>query len=376
VIRMMVILGLMSLALAAMSSASETATEIGVGTGCTENLFNDSTAVKDSYVSPYINFNLYPSSSIELSLSGAYTAYREVSDLSYTAARGGVTFVSVSENRPLSIYLSSAVSLRRYGDLYSDYNFMQANASASVRYRLAGNIHLRTGGVFSSSVYSNLETGDNVGYGVFSGINLNFPGSNTLDIEGGLDITSFTGLASSEARGWRHSVPDNEPDSSLADQLQTAYFSLRFSRPLGKYTGINIEYAARFFAGGNEVATYGLTLNNLSPWTAFWEGQAVSSEIKSFIIPNMILTAGASFRKAEYMDALEKDATSEEEIYYLQSRRDERWQSYLGIQRPFVISPGRILSPSINISYVDNQSTHLYYDYSSMSLSFIINLQF
>jgi len=372
----MLILGLMAFFCATAISATETATEIGVGGGCTENLFNDSTDVSDSYISPYINFNIYPSSSIELSLSGAYTGYREISDLSFTAARAGLTYVGVNEQRPISLYVSGTFSMRRYGALYSDYNYMQTNASAAIRYRLGDHVHLRTGGALSSSVYSNAETGDNIGYGVFAGINLGFLESNTLDFEGGFDLTRFSGLTDSEVRGWRHSVETNDPDSMLADQLQTFYISARFSRPLGNSTGINLEYAARYFAGENNVATYGLTLNNLSPWTAFWEGQSISSEIKSFIIPNTVLTAGASFRRAVFMDALEQDLASEEESYYLQGREDDRIQGYIGIQKPFVIGPGRILSPSINVSYVNNQSTHPYYDYSSTAISLLINLQF
>ncbi len=372
-IRAAIILGLVFL-ISLPAIGAETATEFGIGTGYTDNLFNDSTGVTDSYTSPYLGVSFYPSSSIEISFSGIYTAFSEAADLSSVNAGGTITYVSAGDNRPISFYLSAGSTVRRYGDLYRDYDAMQSSFSAVTRFRLSPKLHLKLGGAFSSNDFDNSVTGDNHGFGAFGGVNGGLWGSNTIDIEGGVDFTSFESLDSSSVMGWRNTSSSSNTD--IENDLQTAYISVRLSRPLGSHTGIAVEYAARSFIGSENVVTYGLTLDNLSPWTAFWEGQAISAEVKSFIIPNFIVNTGVRYQQARFMDALELDNTGETESYSLQTREDDRMQTSLSLQRPIVIGNGRILRPTINISYIDNNSTHPYYDYEAMSMSLTLDFQF
>jgi hypothetical protein len=376
VLKRLILLGLTTAIIWSPVNGADTATDFGLGAGYTDNLFNDSTAVHDSYTSPYLNLKLYPTSSMEIGLSGAYHAYRENVDLSSLTAGGSLTLVKVDENQPLSLFFSAGGSLQKFGELYRDYDHFQSDLSASARYRIASKVQLKIGGVFSSSVYSNSAAGDNYGYGAFVGLNSSFWGSNTIDIEGGVDLTRFTGLENSSntaVRGWRSMMTES---STLETDLQTAYVSLRYSRALGNSSGLSLEYAARTFIGNETVATYGLTIDNLSPWTSFWEGQAVSAEIKTFLLPGFIVTGGGRYRNAQFMDALEADNTADEVTYTLQSREDDQVQAYFGLKRPFVVAPGRILSPTLNLSYIDNSSTHPFYDFSSFGAALSLNLQF
>jgi hypothetical protein len=318
---------------------------------------------------------IYPSSSVEISLGGQYSAYSDVSDLSTLYGSANIAYVKADLESPLSVYLSTGVSGLDYGQIYSVYDHLQFGASAALRYAVSPKVHVTIGGDLLISDYANAETGDNRGVGIYGGINAGFGGVNTINIEAGGEVTEFTGLDNLFGNGggpW-----SDFPE--LENKLQTIYGSARFSRPLGEHTGIGVEYAFRSFVGDDDVVTYGLSLDNLSPWTAFWEGQAVSANIKSYLLPGFILTAAFQYRYAEYMDALETDDIMGPETaddLSLRSREDDRYQGTFGLSRPISLRAGGIITPSLTITYTDNVSSLTFYDYSSLAVSASVNVSF
>jgi hypothetical protein len=347
--------------------AAETSMNFGMTGGYIDNLFLDSGKIHDSYTTPYLSVRLYPSSSLELVANGSYTGYRETPDLGSILLGGSVSYVMMNDNQPFSLLASCDLSARRYGDLYRNYDNIHAGASLIVRYRLTGQAFLKAGAALTSNEYTNTSTGNNRGYGLFTGLTATILGSNSLDLEAGYDRTQFPNLAADVSRRQMMHVDDPETE----EQLRTVYYSFRLSRPMASHTGIGLQYAARRFVGDNNAITYGLSLDNLSPWTAFWEGQAISADIKSFVIPNIILTSSAEYRDISFMDALESSSDS----YYIRSRSDHRTTASLAIARPIVIRPGSILQPSISAEYIANRSTDPFSDYNSFSIALTLGLQ-
>jgi hypothetical protein len=348
--------------------AAETSVGLGMTGGFTDNLFSDSGSIHDSYTTPYVSFNLYPSSSVELAANASYTAYRQVPDLGSYMVGGSVSYIKSDDARPFSFFTSGEISTRRYGELYRDYDNIHAGASLTARYRIGTQVFLKAGAALSSNEYINAATGSNRGYGVFAGLTTTLPGSNSLDIEAGYDLTQFPNLTGDVSR--RQIMRTVDPTAEK--NLRTFYYSFRWSRPLASHTGIGLSYAARQFAGDNNAVTYGLTLDNLSPWTAFWEGQAMSADIKSYILPNFIMTSSAEYRDISFMDALE---TSGDESY-VRARADRRTTVSLSVARPIVIQPGTILQPTVVGGYIANNSTDPMYDYDTFSVSVTLGMQF
>jgi hypothetical protein len=359
----------------AASVPAETSFEFGLNTGYTDNLFNDSTKILDSYTAPYAGFKVYPSSSVEISATGQYTTYNDIPDLGSLYGSGNITYVKADNNHPLSFFLSTSVSIKDYGELYCVYDNMHWGASAKLGYRLSPYLHLITGGDVLIGNYSNSATGDNRGFGFYTGINATLPGKNTIDIEGGAEFTAFDGLETlyRSGTGPRSELPD------LKNELQTFYSSARFSRPIGKSTELNVEYAFRSFIGDDDVVTYGLSLDNLSPWTAFWEGQEVSANLKSKIIAGFEISTAFQYRQSRYMDALESDNFMGPETsdgFSVQMREDNRYHGSLILRRPYTLNPGLVITPVIHFAYTDNTSTLPFYDCSSLVITAAIDFSF
>ncbi len=348
--------------------AAETSAGLGMTGGFTDNLFSDSGRIHDSYTTPYVSFSLYPSSSLELAANASYTAYRQIPDLGSFLVGGSISYIKVDDAQPVSFFASGELSTRRYGDLYSNYDNIHAGASLTVRHRVMAQAFLKAGAALSSNEYVNAVTGSNHGYGIFTGLTATILENNSLDIEAGYDITRFPNLAGDLSR--RQMMQTVDPTTE--EDLRTFYYNLHWSRPLAPHTGIGLGYAARRFVGDNNAVTYGLSLDNLSPWTAFWEGKAVSADIKSFIIPNFIVTSSAEYRDISFMDALE---TSGDESY-IRTRADRRTTVSLVVARPIVIQPGTVLQPTIAGGYIANDSTDPLFDYDSLSVSVTLGMHF
>ncbi len=352
--------------------SAEIGFEFGASGGYTDNLFFDSSRINDSYVTPYISVNIYPTGSLEVAASGSYTAYRRTADLGSGLVGAGVTYIGYSDDNPFSIMLAGEMSARRYGDLYAEYDHNQGGASVALKYRLTDRICLKSGAAGSIKEYVNAITGNNRGFGMYAGVNASLPGDNSIDIESGFDITHFPDLVPELPQVM---VPGWAPDD-VQNRLPTYYYSIRASRPLAPHTGLSLEYAARHFVGDDDVVTYGLSIDNLSPWTAFWEGQAVSARIKSFIIPHMIVSTRLAYRDISFMDALDFDIRTFVGNFGIRSRDDEQYLLNVSLLRPIATSGNGIATPSMNITFIDNHSTHPLYEYTSVSVSLNVNIEF
>jgi hypothetical protein len=367
----LLVLFLMSISFVAVSA--ETEMEFGISGGYSDNLFFDSTRIGDLYTSPYLAVNLYPTASLELTASGSYINYGTTGDLESGQLGAGVTYIDYSDDNPLSYMLSGEVSTRRYGNLYAPYDYVHGGVSLAMRYGLHDGISMKAGAAGILNKYVNSAVGNNRGYGLYGGINAALPGANSIDIESGYDVTQFPDLFPEVTGRTAISISDM---IDIQDRLETFYYSIRISRPLASHSGLSLEYAARHFVGDDDVVTYGLSVDNLSPWMAFWEGQAVSARIKSFVIPHVIVSTSLEYRDIAFMDALESDIRTYIGEYGVRSRDDEQFRFNLSIRRPISTSGNGLITPSLDLSAIDNNSNHPLYKYASLNLRFNLNLQF
>ncbi len=358
---------LILLAITAPLIAAETSVGLGMTGGYTDNLFSDSGRFHDSYTTPYFSFSLYPTSSLEFAANASYTAYHQIPDLGSLLFGGSIGYIMADDSNPLSLLAIGELSRRRYGEIYSDYDNNHAGASLTIHYQVLSGTFLKAGAAVTSNEYVNAATGTNRGYGVFTGLTTTLPGNNSVDFETGYDLTRFPNLAVDiSGRQMMRTV-----DPATQEDLQTVYYSVRWSRPLILHTGIGLSYAARQFVGDNNAVTSGLSLDNLSPWMSFWEGEAVTADLKSYLIPNCIVTSSAEYRDISFMDALEM---SGDETYF-RSRADRRTTVSLSVARPIIVQPGTILQPTVVGGYIVNNSTDPLYDYDSFSVSFTLGMQ-
>lgn len=357
-------------AIAALPVSAETAARFGLDGGITGNLFNDSTNITDAYTSPCLEFRYYPSPSLEFAASAAYTAYRRTTDLGSLTAGGGITYIGAGTRSPLSVYLAGAASTRIYGPLYDIYNHTDGSLAAQLRLRLSSRVSAAAGTAIIAAAYPNATEGDNLGRAIFGRLNIIPFGVNTVDLEAGIDHFTFPNLAATaQPQSGNAGVA-----AQLLTGLATVYYSARFSRPLGDHTGISINYGVRVFRDAEGMAALDLSLHDLSPWTAFREGHTIAADIKTFLVPHMVIAGGIEYHDMDYMDAFERLLASGTETYDVKSRSDRRTACTLDLRRPVVVSGGWILNPSLTLYYIENSSSDPLYTYISFGAAVSVNL--
>lgn len=208
-------------------------------------------------------------------------------------------------------------------------------------------------------------------YELFTGFNLVVYGSNSLDIETGWGFTSFTFI--DDALKFFDYV---HPKASLRDgRFRSFYVSPRFSRPLGSKTGISVTYTYRHFTGADHSVVLGYGTGFLSPWASVFDGSSISAQLKSYLIPRMVVSAGAGYWDKTYLKTMERvfnEAYSGWEWpapNVVKPRKDYFTRWYFSIQRPVAFGASGILEPTVTVEYSHNCSSLDTYDYSGTTIS-------
>jgi len=344
----------------------------GVNGGYIGNLYLDSNDVEDLYSTTQASFKYYPLSQIEIDLTGAYTYYSKKFDLSNFLYSGKITFIPTSEESPFSVYLSGAYDNVQYREKREDIDNNNSRWIASIGYKLASAVYLRTGSRLTATRYPHSEDidADHEKYELFAGINLSLLNANSVDIEAGLGRIDFVFL-DPDAEIYK---PYGLPAEMLEGSLRSYYISPRFSRPLGSRTGLSVSYTYRQFANPDEVIIFGFSTEFLSPWASIYEGSSVTVKLKSYLIPRMVFTTGAGYWDKTYLATLEKwinPAYGGEEWRQFE-RQDYFTRLYISLQRPVSFGVSGMLEPTVTVAYSHNNSTDEGYDYSGTTVSVAI----
>jgi len=355
------------------TSAEET-TQLNLSSGYDENIFADSSATSDTYASFSPTVRFYPAASLEVTLEGSYKAYQDNSDLGSLYGGAGVSFIPTRSRSRFSVLISGNLFTRRYGDIFDIYNYQGFGLAASTSLKLRTNIRLRAGASLNTADYVNSESGDHNGLDLYGGINFTPFGSNALDLTGGYLRYAYT--TDSELQPTGPPRGNSGDDADNENRYDVLYFSGRLSRPLGARTGLKLTWSEQHFVKEDDPVTYGFSVDILSPWTSVWEGRTVLVSLKNFSIPNVILQTGFSHNEREYIATYDYLTTSSGIILVEFRREDTRYKTWLSIQRPINLSPGRLLKPTVSVEYRDNQSNEPLYDYTGLAINASVDLKF
>jgi len=360
---------LLALIMAGTSPRAEVVTEATIGSGYQSNLFNDSSAAADLSTSAGLNLKYFPSASTRLTAGAQYNAFTEYSDLSNLTGDLSLTVIPTAESSRLSLALAGAVAVRQFGSRYELYDRIGATAGADLTFRLLPSIHLLTAASYLSNSYTNSDIGSYRSYDLAGGANLRFAGSNTLALRAEFDHRIYE-QPSPATFGPGNRFTESGDNTQSFDIMSGL---IRFSRPLGSRTGLNLSASHRRLDLPADYTFYGYTIDYLSPWSDLWEGSSFSAGLKHFF-PNQITTEFAiAYADKDFVDVVEQ---ADDGTEYLQNARNDRQTSLsLAVTRPLVLKSGQLLTPSLVIGYRDNNSTEPYFDHEAVSASLSLKIQ-
>ena len=375
----------------------------------TDNLMNDSSATDSPIRSGALGLKYYPISNLELSGTLKHTMYDEIisvderndtiiTDITNSLYGFSATWIPAKPENKTNLYFNTSFDRVLYkDDSVKAYDNAIFALSASIGYKYKPTIHLRAGAKFTNNNYLDEESidADNIQYELFTGVNFSLPGSNSLDIEGGFGVTSLQAIDVVKYPTYPINpyIPDAiDPNEFLEKgSFQSFHISPRFSRSIGKKTGVSLTFTYRHFTGVDNSVILDYSTSFLSPWSSFYDGTSAVFRLKSYIVPHMIISAGAGYWDKTKLKTIENimkevvnidpfgDTINVYEIQWFTEPEDTKYRKewlsrvYIDVNRPITFH--RILIvPSISIDYKKNRSTSDAYDYSSTTFSFGLSL--
>jgi len=328
---------------------------VQIGQNFTGNLLLDSSGLNDSYSNTNLSFDYYPLPFLKANLKTEYTYYSKLTGLGNLLGGGGITLIPTSAESPLSLYLTADFTRRGYRTEFKVYNTDDYDALASLGYQLSPAIQLRTGISYKNKTYTKSDVADKESFEIFAGANFTFLGSNSLDLEAGYSYAKSKFIDTMSLYVWPIEITEDDGN------LKTYYISPRFSRPLGFKTGMNITFTYTKFLGDDDHVVYSYSTGFLSPWASTWEGNSVSINLKSYLIPNMIVSIGGGYWNKYFLRMFEFPDR-------IRTRDDDLSRYYLSISRPIPTNSGLFFEPSLQLDISNCTSSHKLYDYSSYSI--------
>ncbi len=365
--------------------------EFGTSTISSDNVYKDNRSYYDAYSTSVATVKAYPFSSLEVSVSGEQNTYREASGLSNLSGSFNLTFIPTKQASKFQLFFSGSIIGRTY---HSDFQMIDNNygeVNSFIGYQLRDNFFIKGGFSYRSTAYVNSDDDHKLDMDFFLGANFAFLKNNTLDIETGLSLTNYSfkdAHLTGSARipiGDHPILPYDEwwlkliPDSR--ENLRIFFLSPRLSRPLGMRSGINLTYQYREFLNYNDGLLWGGETSFLSPWTTVWDGQSVTLNLKSYLIPNLILKTGLGYRDKTYpitSARYEEDETRKygEAIREDFARRDFETTGYLSINWPISFNSGLKIEPTLSVEYTENKSNKEIYKYDDMAITAGVSMKF
>jgi len=383
------------------SAYSDIVPEFQMAGGYTNNLKYDSSDIEDSFEKAKLTLNLYPFSSFKIDASDEFMVYNETSDLTNNKVSVNATFVPPCEDEHFTFYVNGGFSNQIYDEGYESFNNNNFNINAALGYRINDWLLLRSGCSFNSTDYTNEEiqdtatvnqtfdiSGDNETLELYFGGNISLPFSNVIDFEGGyskMNLTYANPPQDTILRYWddftwiKRDYLNPNKDTLVDGNLKSYYFSPRISRPIGSKFGINVVYIYRTFDAADNVIIAGLSNQFLSPWTSVYEGESVTATLKSYIVPNFIITCGAGYWKKDFLKG-EEEREPVEGIppppRVIKDRHDEQNKFFLSIQKPFPFRSGLFVEPSMEMNISHNNSSNDLYDYNNFGISLGLTIRY
>lgn len=362
------ILGLLVLSLS--SARAELVTETSVGSGYQGNLFNDSNSIGDAYASAGLLLKYYPSSAIQIAAGARYNGFARYDDLSNFTGDLSLTIIPTKATSPFSVSFSGSLSTRSFGLLYELYDQNGAAANMNLGYRLAPWLYWQSSVSYLNTSYQNSDYGSSRAVDVGSGFNVSFLGSNSIALKFDYSKRLLDQPILIEG-DTSFIIADNQSES---ETFEVTGLTLRYSRPLGEKTGMNLSVGHRKLHVNQDYAVLGYTIDYLSPWSELWEGESFSSGLKHIFSNQIIGEFSFAYYDKNYVDVIELVETSDE-TYWREVRIDQLTTLSAAFSKSFSMPENKQLTPSMSISYRNNSSTSDYFDYNNLQLSFSLKMR-
>ena len=348
---------------------AETITESSISTGYTGNLFNDSSAADDYYSTFNLELKNYHKEIMAFTIAGQYNRYYQYQDLSSVTGGTSLTIMPLDKTSPMTLAFAGQIAYQKYGAIYALYDNVGASVAANFTYRVSQRFYFLSGISFLHNTYTNTDYGSNQGFLLASGFHLTPFGSNALSINAEFSRKAYeqpVTVISGNGNSGENTIAKNET-------YDIAGLTARFSRPIGKRTGISLSGGYRHVEIDNDFSVQGYSIDYLSPWAELWEGGSLSGTVKHFFPKQITTEITAAYYDKNFVDIIELDELLNA-TYPGESRVDRLTTISASFSRPFVIDHTALLKPTVFIGYRHNNSTIEKYTYDTMRFSLALNL--
>ncbi len=380
------------------------AVEASLSGGSTTNLYSDSSHQYCLFRATSLDLDYSVTAFAQVNLTGEYTYYRQTSNLSNLSYSAGATLIPLSDSSRFTLYLNGNMRDRQYRDVATDSGGVNANeftgreydAKVGLGFDLTSTAQLRTSLTFNSTGYDIEGVLDKETYDAAVGANVTLFNRFSLDLELGYSTGRYQYINPISSGyippPWDSTFffprEDISGDSSYTilheADLKSLYFSPRLSTSIGAKVGVSLTYMVRNFQDHDEDQTvYGYSTGWLSPWNTSYEGQATLLNLKTYLIPRLILSIDAGYWDKDYIKAVEYGPYMDgffrkEGVTYKErvDRSDYRSRTAITLQMPLAHSSGYFLEPSVTFDYTDNKSTVSVYEYVDFSVSGGLTVRF
>ncbi len=252
-------------------------------TGATDNLFFDSLATGDKFISATLDLELPINPEIFVFYNQKYSGYAEYFELESFDHVAGVNFSKPWKNNS-TFYLEFGGDKRLYHTPYELYDRNGLFVGGGARYDLSQKMQLRVEFDLSNSVYPEYFVSPGIDYQDFLGklgSNFTLGAKNAVDLELGIHQRTYSGLKGPE----------------------TTLFTMRtrISRPLNRYTGLAlfIAYHNQLDPGTRELFTF--YARGVNVHEHLWDGWDSGVTLTRFM-KQWKIKARLAYRKADFVE--------------------------------------------------------------------------
>lgn len=360
-----------------LAGAADFTFEVSNSQGSTSNLLDDSNGIYDTYTNTALRVAYYPLPSLEVSISGENSYYRELTGLSGQTGQLKATYLPFSDTSRFSVYLSGDVTGVRYHREFNSFDNNSGEIEGAAGYKFSHAVSARAGVAYSSTAYISLDVPYKRDFEAYWGGNVSLFDMGSIDIEAGFARANYTYIVNDTINYPPYILPIMSPDSlpNAGNDLWMFFVSPRLSGQIAPKTGLSVLFSRRNFQNYDKQIIYGFSTSYLSPWAGVWQGQEISTSLKSYLIPHIILTAGAGYWDKRYMKTAE-----EEHQYWIQAlnadaRHDYQSRYFVNIQWPITTKARVFIEPNIRFDYTDNRSNMPLYYFDDFSVSGAIKVR-
>lgn len=375
-------------------AAQFSSVELNLSGGQSDNVLIDSSQANDFYSTYELKLNLYPSSTIELSLNGDYNYYSNKLFLNNTNYGAQLSILPINRSSKFAIYSNFKFNNRNYREnsnsvTNNNFNTSDYDALIGSSYLFNEMLQIRALVTYHISDFNRDEVANKKNLDLITGFNLTFLNSNSLDFETGYSygnlyyLPEFTTHPLFPDMKLPYTITRDEQYSLLEKgDIDYFYYSIRLSRPLPLKSGLGLTFSNKSFRNTpDEGLVYGYSTGYISPWNSAYEGYTIQASIKTYILSGIVLNFGAGYWEKSFLRTLElgyDEMLGQHKLIPTTvdaaNREENQRKLFLKIEKPMVFNT-TLIKPFLNLDYTNNNSNIVVYDYNNFNIIFGVNIK-